>query len=62
LILIAALATTLAFTRVRKSAAWLMLPYLAWLTFASVLNYQFDQLNPMAEQLVPEGAKTEIIL
>lgn len=62
MILIAALATTLAFARVRKSAAWLMLPYLAWLTFASVLNYQFDQLNPTAEQLVPEAAKTEIIL
>jgi translocator protein len=62
IILVAAAATTLAFARVRKMAAWLMLPYLAWLAFASILNYQFDHLNPKAEQLMPEPVKTEIIL
>jgi translocator protein len=62
MIFVAAGVTTLAFSRVRKMAALLMLPYLAWLAFASVLNYQFDQLNPKAEQMVPEPTKTEIIL
>jgi translocator protein len=61
-ILIAAGLTTFAFARVRKMAAWLMLPYLAWLAFASLLTYQFDALNPLAEQMVPEPTKTEIIL
>lgn len=32
--------------RVRRSAALLLLPYLAWLCFASVLNYQFIAENP----------------
>jgi tryptophan-rich sensory protein len=62
MIFVAAALTTFAFARVRKTAALLMLPYLAWLAFASVLNYQFDQLNPAAERIVPEPAKTEIIL
>jgi tryptophan-rich sensory protein len=48
-----ALATTFVFGRIRKSAAWLMVPYLAWLSFATILNYQIDILNPEAERLVP---------
>jgi len=62
MILVAAGVTSFAFSRVRKAAAWLMLPYLAWLAFASVLNYQFDTLNPDAERMAPEPVKTEIIL
>jgi translocator protein len=62
MILIAAGATTFVFLKIRKQAALLMLPYLAWLAFASVLNYQFDRLNPGAEQMVPEPTRTEIIL
>ena len=62
MILLAAGATTYAFARVRRQAAWLMLPYLAWLAFAAVLNYQFDTLNPGAERMVVEPVKTEIIL
>jgi tryptophan-rich sensory protein len=34
------------FWRVRKIAAVLLLPYLAWASFASVLNYQFIVENP----------------
>jgi tryptophan-rich sensory protein len=49
-VIIAALLTLIVVTglfwRVRRSAGLLMLPYLAWLTFATVLNYQFLQLNP----------------
>lgn len=62
MIFVAAGMTTFAFARVRKAAAWLMLPYLAWLAFASLLNYQIDQLNPDAEQIIPVQATTEIIL
>jgi tryptophan-rich sensory protein len=37
--------TTLLFSRVAPSAAWLMAPYWAWVTFASVLNAAFWRLN-----------------
>lgn len=37
------------FWRVRPVAAGLMLPYLAWVLFASVLNWQFLVLNPDAD-------------
>jgi benzodiazapine receptor len=37
--------TTLVFGRVTPLAAWLMLPYQAWLTFAVVLNSAYLQLN-----------------
>ena len=36
---------TLMFGRVRKSAAWLQLPYLAWLVFAAALNLAVALLN-----------------
>lgn len=42
---IAILITTLAFAQVSIAAAWLMTPYLAWVTFASILNAAFWQLN-----------------
>ncbi|PKP92099.1 MAG: tryptophan-rich sensory protein [Alphaproteobacteria bacterium HGW-Alphaproteobacteria-16] len=48
-----ALATTIVFGRIRTGAAWLLVPYLAWLCVAGALNYQIDQLNPNAETLVP---------
>lgn len=57
LIFALALGTTFAFGRVRKAAAWLMVPYLAWLCFAAILNFQIDQKNPDAEGLyVPAGS------
>lgn len=33
------------FARISRSAAWLLLPYLAWVSFATVLNYAIWQLN-----------------
>ena len=47
LLLLIALAAfmTLMFGRVRKSAAWLQLPYLAWLVFAAALNLTVALLN-----------------
>ena len=52
-ILVLACATTIVFGRVRKAAAWLMVPYLVWLSFASILNYKIDRMNPNAQTLVP---------
>lgn len=40
------IAMLMAFWRVRRSAAMLLLPYLVWLLFASVLTWQFHVLNP----------------
>jgi tryptophan-rich sensory protein len=39
------LATILAFRRVRLAAAVLLLPYLAWVSFAAVLNFKIWWLN-----------------
>ena len=60
-IFVAALATTLLFARIRPVAAWLMVPYLAWLCFAAALNNDIRRLNPDAEQLVPGFASTQIL-
>jgi benzodiazapine receptor len=40
------LATMVAFARINKAAAWLLLPYLAWVSFATALNYSVWRLNP----------------
>lgn len=37
------------FWKVRRVAALLLLPYLAWVCFATVLNYEFLKLNPDAD-------------
>jgi benzodiazapine receptor len=42
----AILATTLLFWRVSRTAAILLLPYLAWVAFAAVLNWRLWRLNP----------------
>jgi tryptophan-rich sensory protein len=39
-------ATIVAFWRIRPIAGLLLVPYLAWVTFASALNYTLWQLNP----------------
>ena len=43
---VAVIVTVILFFRVRRAAGLLMLPYLAWILFATVLNWQFIQLNP----------------
>jgi benzodiazapine receptor len=48
--------------RIRVLAALLLYPYLGWLMFASVLNYQILILNPYADTLAPRGASTDIPL
>ena len=56
LIVLTLLVVIALFWRVRKLAGVLLLPYLAWVLFASVLNYQFLQLNPQADGGNVEGA------
>ncbi len=38
--------TIAAFWRVHRTAAWLLVPYLAWVSFAAVLNGALWRLNP----------------
>ncbi len=42
------IAATFLLARIRQVAAWMMMPYLGWLAFASLLNYRILQLNPGA--------------
>jgi tryptophan-rich sensory protein len=59
-IFVAALATTLVFGRIRSAAAWLMAPYLVWLCFAGVLNWEIGKLNPNASTLVPSPPSAQM--
>jgi tryptophan-rich sensory protein len=46
LLLVLIVATLIAFWRVRPLAGVLLLPYLAWVAFATALTYAIWQLNP----------------
>lgn len=48
------------FSRVRPVAAALMLPYLAWICFAALLNYQFLAMNPAADGAQGSGAAVRV--
>jgi translocator protein len=48
--------------RIRLVAALLLYPYLGWLIFAGMLNYQIMALNPDAATLVPGGQSIDIRL
>jgi benzodiazapine receptor len=43
---IAILLTILTFKKMSVTAAWLLVPYLAWVTFATYLNIAFWRVNP----------------
>ncbi len=45
LLLAAIVATTRAYAGLSRIAAWLMAPYIAWVAFATLLNFQFWRLN-----------------
>lgn len=60
LLLAVTIATTWIFWRIRKGAGLLMLPYVAWLAFASLLNYEIGRLNPNAATLVAPALRTQI--
>jgi len=42
---LAIVATTVAFFRNSQIAGWLLVPYLAWVSFAGVLNFTIWRLN-----------------
>lgn len=44
-LLIAIIATTAAFARVDRPAAWMMAPYIAWVSFATLLTFSIWRLN-----------------
>ena len=46
---VAVLVTVVLFWQVRRAAALLLVPYLAWILFATVLNYEFLRLNLEAD-------------
>ena len=56
----ALLVTVVLFWRVRPGAGLLLAPYLAWVIFAGVLNWQFLQLNPAADGVQGGAAVTRV--
>ena len=47
---------------IRRVAALLFLPYLAWLCFAALLTLSIRTLNPDAGEVAPQPATTDIVL
>ncbi len=45
ILLISIIITMVSFYKINKLAAWLLLPYLLWVSFASFLNYTIWSLN-----------------
>jgi benzodiazapine receptor len=62
LMIVLTVGTILAFARVRRRAAWLMLPYLVWICFAGWLNHRIGVLNPDAALLAPARSSTQVVL
>lgn len=59
---VAVLVTIVLFWKVRRNAALLLVPYLAWILFATLLNWQFLALNPEASGADDVGAVQRIEL
>ncbi len=59
--LVLGIATTLAFGRIRSAAAWLMVPYLVWVSLAGVLTWQIGRMNPGADTLVPAARTSQML-
>lgn len=57
---VAAIVAAIMMWRVRRLAGLLMIPYLAWILFATVLNYQFLVANPDADAVPASGAVERI--
>ena len=62
-LLIVLVTATIAFAwRVRRTAAALLLPYLVWICFASLLNLQLLQMNPGADGADGSGPAVRVQL
>ena len=55
-----AVATTFALARIRKAAAWLMVPYMGWLFFATLLTSEMYRLNPDASAAGTPSARVKL--
>lgn len=60
LLAVSLVVTIVLFARVRTTAAWLLAPYLAWVLFAGLLNWQFLTLNPGADGKQISGGEVRI--
>jgi benzodiazapine receptor len=60
--IVVTVATILVSWKIRPLAGLLLYPYLAWLMFASLLNFQIMTLNPDAATLAPRSISTDIPL
>ncbi len=59
--LLLSIAATFLFARIRRGAAWLMVPYMVWISFAGMLTYGIGRLNPDAETLVPTARTSQML-
>jgi len=59
---VALVLTIVLFWKVRRNAALLLLPYLAWILFATALNAEILRLNPEADGAADPGAVQRIEL
>ena len=59
--LLLSIAATILFARIRRGAAWLMVPYMVWISFAGMLTYGIGRLNPDAETLVPTTRTSQML-
>ena len=55
LVIVTLIATIVLFWKIRTLAGVLLLPYLGWVLFAFVLNWQFLQLNPDLDGGLPDA-------
>lgn len=51
LLWLAILSTIIIFAKISRPAAWLLLPYIFWVSFAGYLNYSIWQLNKNSEDI-----------
>ena len=59
--LVLSIAATVVFSRIRLAAAWLMVPYMVWISFAGMLAYGIGALTPDAETLVPPAHTSQML-
>ncbi len=57
---LAVLITMVLFWRIRPLAGLMLLPYLGWALFATVLNWQFLEANPAADGQQDSGAAVRV--
>lgn len=58
---IAILTSIVAFGKISKSAAWLLVPYIIWVSFAGYLNYSIWQLNANVQISSEENSVKSVV-